>query len=129
MSLLTFTLSVAAILAVIVAFLIMYMRRVADVALTEQFRAAESIVSGRIPDRWVAQINRRLVANRLVPIFQRNLSGTELALRRIDKLIKFFVNSPFFENEEVRKLLLTQLQGTRQRWARMTWDELVSGQD
>ncbi len=126
MSLLAFTLSVAAVLAVIVAFLIMYMRRVADIALTEQFRAAESIVSGCIPDKWVVQINRRLAANRLVPIFQCDLSGSKLALRRMDKLISFFVNSPFFENEEARDLLLAQLWDTRKRWAKMTWEELVS---
>jgi hypothetical protein len=124
MSLLTLALSIVAIFAIIVIFLTVYMRRVADVALTEQFRAAESIVSGHIPDRWVVLINRRLTVNKLMPIFQHNRSGIELALRRIDKLIRFFKNSPFFESEEARELLLSQLQETRERWINMTWKEL-----
>jgi hypothetical protein len=124
MSLLTLALSIVAIFAIIVIFLTVYMRRVADVALTEQFRAAESIVSGHIPDRWVVLINRRLTVNKLMPIFQHNRSGIELALRRIDKLIRFFKNSPFVESEEARELLLSQLQETRKRWINMTWEEL-----
>jgi hypothetical protein len=124
MSILTSALSIVAIFAIIVIFLSVYMRRVADVALTEQFRAAESIVSGHIPDRWVVQINRRLTVNKLMPIFQHNRSGTELALRRIDKLIRFFESSPFFESEEARELLLSQLQETRKRWSNMTWEVL-----
>jgi hypothetical protein len=123
MSLLTFALSVAAVFAIIVGFLIAYTRRVADVALTDQFRAGETIVNGRIPDQWVAQINRRLASPRFL---RRDVSGTELALDKIDKLYRFYEQSPFFENEKTRDLLLEQLRETRERWAKMTWEELVS---
>jgi hypothetical protein len=122
MLLLTFALFVAAILA-IVGFLVVYTRRVADVALTDQFRAGEMIVNGRIPDQWVVQINRRLASPRFL---RRDVSGTELALDKIDKLVRFYEKSPFFENEETRDLLLNQLQETRERWAKMTWEKLVS---
>jgi hypothetical protein len=122
MLLLTFALFVAAILA-IVGFLVAYTRRVANVALTDQFRAGETIVDGRIPDQWVAQINRRLASPRFL---RRDISGTELALDKIDKLYRFYEKSPFFENEETRELLLEQLRETRERWAKMTWKELVS---
>jgi hypothetical protein len=108
---------------VVTLLLTLYMRGVADVVLTDQFRAAETIVDGRIPDQWVAQINRRLASPRFL---RRDISGTELALDKIDKLYRFYENSPFFENEKTRDLLLEQLQETRERWAKMTWEELVS---
>jgi hypothetical protein len=71
----------------------------------------------------VAQINRRLTSLRFL---RRVASGTELALDKIDKLYRFYEKSPFFENEKTRDLLLSQLQETRERWAKMTWEKLVS---
>ena len=126
MSLLTFALSVAAVFAIIVGLLTVYVRRVADVALTDRFRAAETIVDGRIPDQWVAQINRRIAWESRLPLFRRGVSRTELLLAKIDKLYRFYENSPFYENAETRELLLTQLRETRGHWAKMTWEELVS---
>jgi hypothetical protein len=126
MPLLTFALSVAAVFVIIVGFLIAYVRRVADVALTDQFRAAETIVDGRIPDQWVVQINRRIAWENRLPLFRRDVSGTELLLAKIDKLYRFYENSPFYENAETRELLLTELRETRERWGKMTWEELVS---
>lgn len=106
--------------------LTLYMRRVADVALTDQFRAAETIVSGRVPDQWVLQINRRIAWGSRLPLCRRGVSGMELLLAKIDKLYRFYERSPFFENEGARELLLTQLRETRERWGKMTWEELVS---
>jgi hypothetical protein len=125
MQLLTFAIFLAAIFAIIVIFLNVYMRRIADVALTDQFRAAERIVEGRVPDQWIAQINRHITKREAARLFHRDRSGTELALEKIDKLYRFYENSPFFENEEARQLLLTQLRQTRGRWAKMKWEELV----
>jgi len=110
---------------IIIAILITkYMRWVTNVALSDYFREAEIIVEGRIPKKWVIQINRRLALNRLTSIFRKNPTGTELALRKIDKLIRFFKNSQFFEDEDARTLLLSQLQDTHKRWSNMTWEEL-----
>ena len=127
MSLIVFALFAAAAFAVIVGFVTVYARRVADVALTDQFRAAETIVDGHIPDQWVAQINRRIAWEGGLPLFRRDVSGTELLLSKIDKLVRFYESSPFYENAETRELLLAQLRETRERWAKMTWAELVSG--
>jgi hypothetical protein len=115
--------------AVVTLLLTLYVRRVADVALTDQFRAAETIVNGRVPDQWVVQINRRIAWESRLPLFRRGVSRTELALAKIDKLYRFYERSPFFENEEARELLLTQLRETRERWGKMTWEELVSEQN
>jgi hypothetical protein len=123
MSLVAFALSVAAVVAIIIGLVSLYTRRVADVALTDPFRAAETIVNGRIPDRWVLQINRRLALPR---VLRGHVTGTELALAKIDKLVRFYANSPFFENDRARELLLAQLQDTRARWAGSTWDDVVA---
>lgn len=105
-------------------FIVVYTRRVADSALTDQFRAAESITNGNFPKKWYMQINRRLVLKRVIPALTPETSGTEQALQKIDRLIRFFEKSLFFENAAVRELLLTQLKETRQRWSKMTWEEI-----
>ena len=123
MSLVAFALSVAAVFVIAVGLISVYTRRVAGVALTDQFRAAETIVNGRVPERWVRQINRRLA----LPRFLRgDVTGTELALAKIDKLVRFYANSPFFENDRARELLIAQLQDTRARWAGLTWADVVA---
>ena len=113
--------------AITMGLLALYTKRVADLALTDQFRAAEAIVNGRIPDQWVVQINRRMAWRGVIRLFGRDVPGTKLALAKIDKLSRFCENSPFCENAEARELLLTELRETRGRWAQMTWEELVSG--
>jgi len=117
---------VAAAFAIIVGLLTVYTRRVADLTLTDKFRAAESIVNGRMPAQWVVQINRRMAWRGVMRLFGRDVPGTDLALAKIDKLFRFYENSPFYENAEARELLLTKLRETRVRWAKMTWEELVS---
>ena len=116
----------AATFAVVTLLLTLYVRRVADVALTDQFRAAETIVDGRVPDKWVRQIKRRIAWGSRLRLFRRDVSRTELLLAKIDKLYRFYENSPFYENAETRELLLAELRETRGRWAKMTWEELVS---
>jgi hypothetical protein len=112
--------------ALIARLLAAYMRRVTDLTLTDQFRAAETIVNGRVPDHWVLQIKRRIAWESRLPFFRRDVSGTELLLAKIDKLYRFYENSPFYENAEARELLLTELRETRGRWAKMTWEGLIS---
>jgi len=119
----------AAAFAVVTLLLTLYVRRVADVALTDQFRAGEAIANGRVPDKWVLQIKRRIAWRSRLPIFRRDVSGTELALAKIDKLYRFYENSPFYETAEAREMLLTQLRETRERWAIMVWEELVADDD
>ena len=70
------------------------------------------------------QIDRRL--NRLRQPFwpAGKRSGTELALRKLDKLTRFFESSTFFENDDAKEMLLDQLETTHQRWERMPWEAL-----
>jgi hypothetical protein len=126
MSIVVFALSVAAVFAILMVLVSAYMRRVADVALTVPFRAAETIVNGRIPDRWVQRINRRIARASRLPLLRRDVSGTELLLVELDKLARFCEKSPFYETAQARELLLAELRDTRERWASMTWEELLS---
>lgn len=103
-----------------------YTRLIVNSALTDPFRAAESISNGKFPEKWGTQINRQLALKRLIPVLPTHVSGTRQALRKLDRLIRFFDKSSFFENAEARELLLTQLKETRQRWAVMTWEEIVN---
>lgn len=108
----------------IVMWIAIYMQRVASSALTDQFRAAESISNGSFPDKWFKEINRRQSLKRLLPRFQPEDSAKRQALQKIDKLIRYFEKSPFFENAAARDLLLLQLKETRQHWINLTWDEI-----
>jgi hypothetical protein len=110
--------------ALVIFSITVYTRRVADSALTDQFRAAESIAKGGFPEKWLRQINRQLAIQRWLPNLITEVSGTGQSLSKIDRLIRFFEKSPFFENGEARDLLLAQLKETRQRWSRMTWEEI-----
>jgi hypothetical protein len=110
--------------ALVAAFIAFYIRRVADLAITDQFRAAESIANGEFPEKWYAQINRRLGRIRVFLPFIPETKGMEQALQNIDRLTRFFENSPFFENAQARELLLSQLREARQRWVAMTWEDI-----
>ena len=126
MNLIVGVLGAAVAFAIVIGLLIVYTRRVADVALTDQFRAGEAIVEGRIPARWVTKIKRRLALRGVLRLLGRDASAEELVLAKMDGLLRFFERSPFFENAETRSLLLTQLRETRAGWTEMTWDELLS---
>ena len=123
---------VASVLLVVAAFVIVaglitvYTRQVTTAALTDPFRAGEAIVAGRIPAKWVAQIERRQALRGVLRFFGRDATAKELILAKIDKLYRFYENSPFFENDRARELLLRELRETRTRWAKMTWETLMA---
>jgi len=120
----SFLLYFVIVFALVTTIIIFYTRWVADSALTDQFRAAESITNGAFPEKWSKQINQRLAYEHLLPALQLETSGTKQALQKIDKLIRFFEKNSFFENAEARELLLAQLKDVRQRWENMTWEEI-----
>jgi hypothetical protein len=119
-----FLLVVVIAFAMVIIFIITYTRYVADAALTDPFRAAESITNGNFPEKWYTQISQCLALKRLLPVISPEASETEQALQKIDKLIRFFEKSPFYENAVARELLLTRLKETRQHWVQMTWEEI-----
>jgi hypothetical protein len=111
-------------LVLVVLLIAIYTRSVADAALTDPFRAAESIANGKFPQKWSAQIERRLALKRQMPGLFPEVSGTSQALQKIDRLIRYFDKSPFFDTAEARELLLSMLKETRQRWSTMTWEDI-----
>ena len=117
---------VAAAFVIVAGLITVYTRQVTTAALTDPFRAGEAIVAGRIPAKWVAQIERRQALRGVLRFFGRDATAKELILAKIDKLYRFYENSPFFENDRVRDLLLRELRETRTRWAKMTWETLMA---
>jgi hypothetical protein len=126
---LAYFLGFAIVFSLVIMFISFYVRRVADLGLTDQFRAAESIVNGFIPEKWIAQINRRMALYRLLSILKYEASGKDLALQKIDQLYRYFDRSLFYESPEARQMLLTQIQETRVCWAHMTWQEILTNFD
>jgi len=112
--------------AIVVWLVTVYTRQVASAALTDPFRAGEEIVEGRVPAKWVAQVERRQALQRALRLIGRDASAKELILAKFDKLYRFYENSPFFENDSVRELMLAELRETRARWAEMTWQTLMA---
>ena len=111
---------------IVVGLVTVYTRQVAATALTDPFRAGEAILEGRIPAKWVSQIERRQALRGVLRLIGRDLSAQELILAKFDKLYRFYENSPFFENDSVRELMLNELQTTRARWAGMTPETLMA---
>ena len=116
-------------IAVLVLFLAKYTRRIGDTAITDNFRAAESIAGGQIPARWRNQINLQLKLRKIGIPFPANSSGTGIALIKIQQLYAFFEKSKFFDSEETRSLLLKTLNETRERWRSMAWEEILAESD
>jgi hypothetical protein len=127
MSLFAVGLMVIIVFGLIVYGITFYLRGIVGFALTDKFQAAEAVSNGEIPEKWVAQINRRLHPQRLIPIFQRHDSGIELAVAKIDKLYRYFEKTPFVEDETAREILLEQLLKTKRQWAKMSWEILIRG--
>jgi len=116
-------------IAVLVLFLAKYTRRIGDTALTDNFRAAESIAGGQVPARWRTQINLQIKLRKMGVTFPSNISGTDIALKKVQQLYLFFTNSKFFDTEETRSLLLKTLNETRDRWRSMAWEEILAESD
>ena len=107
----------------VVAGLGVYLRRVFDGALTEQFRAAEALEAGRTPPQWVPAISRQVAWQRLA-FWRPARTEVQAAAQRVEELSRFVARGPFFQDEATRTLLLKRLQQTQARWAGRTWDQI-----
>lgn len=126
MDILTSLLVFAVLIGLIMLIIIAYTRRIGDLTLTDQFRAAESISDGRFPWNWVGQIKNQARLRILATFGRSKITKTDLALRKLDRLHKFFEHSKFFETEEARLILISNLLTVRERWKIMTWDEMIA---
>ncbi len=59
----------------------------------------------------------------------RHLSnnGKKRVLKKLNHLIAYFKNSPVFENEHTRTLLLNELREIRNRWKAGEWQSILAG--
>ena len=100
---------------VFVSLLGFYINKIAGVAVTSKFRAAEAIANGTVPEQWVTQINRRVAGKSLARVFARSISPEELLIQKLDNLRRYFETCPFFESPEARTLLLDELDEDRRQ--------------
>ncbi|GIV80024.1 hypothetical protein FKZ61_009180 [Litorilinea aerophila] len=76
--------------------------------ITTRFRDAEFILQHhRAPESWI---------KRGSGMGQRVGEPRRDILARLDELITFFESCPFFDGEETRQLLLSQLRQEREQW-------------
>jgi len=54
-------------------------------------------------------------------------SGKKRMLKKLKHLIAYFKNSPVFENEHARSLLLHDLREIRDRWKAGEWQSILAG--
>ena len=103
-----------------------YTNRVAGMAITNKFKAAEAISNGTVPEQWVKQINRHIARKSIMRrLSVRSTTPEELLNKKLDKLYQYFETCPFFESPETRQLLLDELQETRNFWIDKSWEEIT----
>lgn len=119
------------------------LNRSAGAALTNQFRDAEFIVNQHhAPPAWTRPRRGFVWLMQSAPgLLKRGRHRPDAAaddasspektriLKRMDELIRFFEESPFFEEEETRTLLLKELEAERTAWANKSLGEIVGSSD
>ncbi len=98
--------------ALIIKFTTQFAERITRRLVTDHFLAAEYILEHhQAPNTWM-----------------RPTKAPEkyLLQNRLDKLIAFFEACPFFENEDSRSLLLTQLRAERESWKERPLEVLIA---
>ncbi|RME70660.1 MAG: hypothetical protein D6784_16395 [Chloroflexi bacterium] len=107
---------VVATVLLIVRFVLWWADYIAHRHITSHFQEAEFILSyHRPPPRWLTSIPK-----------DRPLKPQLIS--RLDNLIAFFTVSPFFDAEETRHLLLSQLRQEKQHWTAQTDKKLLGSE-
>lgn len=117
-------------------FMLWWARRVSHLAITRQFQAAEFILEHHAPPPdWrrppgpVSRIRQAFRPDsKHAPSPDATSPAKHRLLERLDKVIAFFETSPFFEDEETRRELLTQLNNERAAWQSKSAAELLAAE-
>jgi hypothetical protein len=100
--------------------------------VTSRFRAAESLLKeGRLPANWSERIHARVfhgIPARLGLRVRDQLENDakRMMLGMLDGLIKYFGNSPFFDNPDTRTMFLERLEAVRESWRQKSWEEIMA---
>ena len=98
---------IALILATLVFFagrlLVVYATRTTAAMVDDHHRDAEHIINtGSVPPAWLMRTRGKV-------IMPRRVMNKPAALRRLNRIIRYFERTPFVENDTVRKQLLHTL--------------------
>ena len=124
--LLLFTVGVAIVMLLVVRFSVELTHRF----IGHQFAEAEYLVQNRRPPpSWTKP------RNSLQSLMPHGTGESEKARRKtklrihdkLDRMIRYFENSPYFDSEETRAVFLQELRQIQERWNRSSLDEILAG--
>ncbi len=99
----------------------------------EKHRAAETIINtGKVPKSWTYKLEGRIASlerasEEPAKIYEIQKKAKSSYLKRLDRLIKHFKESPLIEDKETREMLLGELREVRNLWEESSWQEIVAG--
>jgi hypothetical protein len=107
--------------ALLMRFTAIIMGRAVGGVANERHREAEHIVeNGSPPPAWLKAISKGKGAT-------VGENGRQRLLKKVDDLARYFSASPAFEDDEARRMLLTELRKARDAWSVAGLDDLMRG--
>lgn len=99
-----------------------YTMKITSIIIEQKHRDAEEILrTGLIPHHWLKKgsiIKTLLISGAAKPI----------ALRRLQKIINYFQQSPLVEDESSREILLSKLHDVKTTWQSSDWQDIIPPQ-
>ncbi len=111
--------------------LIRIMGKYGGESIARLHRDSECITNrGMVPPDWVTPWLEKIKAAEKKDSSERFLDALKEkarldCLKKMDKLIVHFKRTSIIEDEEVRGILIRQLSGTREKWQKQNWEELI----
>ena len=125
-----FTLVATVSLVLVALFILWLSNKVANVAVTDQFKDAEFILEHhQAPADWAKpRGGLGKIKYRFSKSENRQTTLKTDVLQRLDDLIEFFEDSPFFEDEDTRAILLEELHNMHAEWEEKSLEDIVTPQ-
>lgn len=107
--------------------LVAYASRLTATFVGTRLEDAETIVqTGRVPITWLYSFPAKRRSNtRIGGEPEPRRMNKRMALKRLDRIVRYFEKTPFVENEQVRAQLLEQLDDAWERWQTATWEDML----
>jgi hypothetical protein len=113
---LLFVLGFAATIAILSKLIIIYAEKVITILVEKKHKDAEAILStGTVPPRWIKLGIASYMGGDILKL---------IAIRRLDKIIKYFKHSPMVESDNARQILIERLQSIQDSWCKMEWKKM-----
>jgi len=110
---------------------VILMGRVTGRYVNEKHRAAETIVNTeKVPKLWSDKLEKKIssvskYSGRSKKVLRMKKRAKTVILKKMDRLIDYFKDSPLVQDKETRKILLDKLLGARRLWEEKDWEEII----